>query len=474
MHKLGIIVPYRNREDQLKKFLVHIKRFLKESSISKYEIIIVDQIDSKKFNRGKLLNIGFLEAEKKGCDYVIFHDVDMLPIEVSYDYSDKPLQLANVFLSDGKFTRSIQRNYFGGATLFNMKDFNLINGYSNKYKGWGFEDDDLLLRCREQNLDLEYESYRTLNFNKRLLYFNGKDSYVKIRNDYITVRPYSYIATFYPDQINCVPSEITDEFAVFGIPGRDLNLSFNSFSTYKFETFLNDDTPAAITSDYMPNLPMQVFINVNPKLNRIQFFINGKEVGTKYCHKKFRDYKTEPYLYIGVADPNRKTKQKYFQGYVSNFGIIHGELSLEEIRTLFISNPNEPLDTQNEFLDGRWYAYYDSLNYSKLKNSLQDTSGRYNHGEVHNVSIESTRTGKVTRVKFPYRRTGTYQLIKHDEAGYTDGFWKDWSSRENQLRYYRLVNSGTSGYDKDGLHNCKYKATSSKLGSKVTILKAIT
>lgn len=474
MHKLGIIVPYRKREAQLKKFLKHIQKFLKKSNIQTFCIIVVDQIDRKKFNRGKLLNIGFIEAEKKGCDYVVFHDVDMLPTDVSYEYSDKPLQLANVFINDGDFTRSIQRNYFGGATLFTVKDFKSVNGYSNKYKGWGFEDDDLLLRCREVGLELEKESYRTLDFDKRLLYFNGKNSFVKIKNNFITVRPYSYVATFFPEPIECNPSEITDEFAVFGIPGEDLNLSYNSFSTYKFETFLNNSTPVSITSDYSPNLPLQAVININPKLNRMQFFLNGKEVGSKYCHKKLKDYRPEPFLYLGVADPNRKTKQKYFKGYISNFGIIHGELSLQEVRKLFRTNPNKSLSKENSFLEGRWYSYYDSLNYSKLKGLVLDDSGRFNHGVYNNVKLKSIKTGKVTKIQFPYRRKGIFQLIKHKEAGYTDGFWKDWSSRENQLRYYRLVNSKNSGYTTDGLTTCKYKHSIENINKLVTIVKATT
>ena len=127
-----------------------------------------------------------------------------------------------------------------------------------------------------------------------------------IRDRYRTVRPYSYLVTFFPDVIDCDPSEITDEFAIFGIPGHDLNLSFNSFSRYKFELFLKDNTPVSITSDFIPNLPLQVFININPKLNRAQYFINGKEVGTKYWgNRALRLYEEEPYLYLGVADPTK-------------------------------------------------------------------------------------------------------------------------------------------------------------------------
>lgn len=474
MHKLGIIVPYRNREEQLKLFNDYIIRFLKNQNIVDYIVIVVNQHDRKKFNRGKLLNIGFLEAKARGCDYVIFHDVDMIPWEVDYSYDNKPLQLANKFIKDGDFNRTIQRNYFGGVTMFTVEDFEKINGYSNKYKGWGFEDDDLLLRCREVNLDLEVEPYRVPGINKRLPYFNGKDSYVKIKNNFTTVRPFSFVTTFIPDPVECNPSEITDEFAVFGIPGEDLNLSYNSFSTYKFELFLKNKVPVAITSDYLPNMPIQAVVNINPRLKRMQFFINGKEVNTKYWgHGGIKLYEDEPFIYIGVADPNRETKQKYFKGYISNFGILHGELSLKEIRKLFLSDPDLPLTDTNPELDVRWKAYFDSSMFSVLTNSWVDSTPIKLIGENNNVKYKYLTTPKVHKVKFPYRRSGTYKLKKHEEAGYTDGFWKDWSSRENQLRYYRHVKNG-SDFKNEGLSNCKYRVAIAEETDKYIKLNAIT
>jgi len=92
-HKLGIIVPYRNRYFDLVEFKSHITEYLSESGID-YSLIIVEQDDAKSFNRGKLLNIGTIYAKKLGCDYVVFHDLDMLPKEVDYSYSDVPLHLA--------------------------------------------------------------------------------------------------------------------------------------------------------------------------------------------------------------------------------------------------------------------------------------------------------------------------------------------------------------------------------------------
>ena len=478
MHKLGIIVPYRNRETQLELFKHRIVDYLKyNTDIQDYVVIVVDQIDKKLFNRGKLLNIGFVEAKNRGCDYVVFHDVDMIPIEVDYSYNSHPLQLANRFIADGDFTRTIQRNYFGGATMFTVKDFEKINGYSNKYKGWGFEDDDLLLRCRECELDLETVPYRTASLDKKAIYFNGKDSYIKLHNKYRTIRPFSIIATFMPEKIECNPSEITDEFTLFSIPGHDLNITYNSFNRHKFELFLKDNTPVSLTSEYLPPLPVQVVVNINPRLKRVQYFINGKEQATKYWDgDKIRLYEDEPYMFLGVANPDRKEKQNYFNGYLVNFGILNGELSLEEIRKIFLSDPNKPINfTQPELLD-RWTGYWDSSSVidSSTEYTAIDTSGYDNHGWGINCSLKHISTSKVTKIKFPYRSTNTFQLIKHEERGYTDGFWKDWSSRENQLRYYRLLNSKISNYKNDGISNCKYRVNIVEDSEKYIKLNTIT
>ena len=80
MKKLGIIVPYRNRHSHLTEFKKQITSYLDDNSYDNYVIIIVEQYKVGLFNRGMLLNIGFKEAKKQNCDYVVFHDVDMKPL----------------------------------------------------------------------------------------------------------------------------------------------------------------------------------------------------------------------------------------------------------------------------------------------------------------------------------------------------------------------------------------------------------
>ncbi len=79
-NKLALIVPYRNREINLKAFLIYMHRFLTEQKINHYVIYVIEPSKDIRFNRARLLNIGYLEALKEdNYTCFIFHDVDMLP-----------------------------------------------------------------------------------------------------------------------------------------------------------------------------------------------------------------------------------------------------------------------------------------------------------------------------------------------------------------------------------------------------------
>ena len=169
MPKLGIIVPYRNRRTHLNHFTTAIKNYFNNSKIN-YELIIVEQADKKSFNRGALLNIGVKKAQELECTYVALHDVDMLPEDVDYSDVRVPTHLATNFISENKeMKRIVFDEYFGGVTLFPINDYFHVNGYSNKYWGWGFEDDDLMLRCIENNIPgmdtgFTFNSYKRYKF----------------------------------------------------------------------------------------------------------------------------------------------------------------------------------------------------------------------------------------------------------------------------------------------------------------------
>ncbi len=155
--KLAIIVPFRDnayqkRSKQLSVFIPFMNRYLTELHHRDFVILVVEQShDGRKFNRGKLLNVGFMQALDMGCDYCIFHDVDLLPDRQLFafygQYPDTPIHLA----ANWNKYRHLE-GFFGGACSFNMRDFVQVNGFPNNFWGWGAEDDELYLRTVERGL----------------------------------------------------------------------------------------------------------------------------------------------------------------------------------------------------------------------------------------------------------------------------------------------------------------------------------
>ena len=163
--KLSIVVPYRNREEHLKKFVPYMEEYLVKEGIP-FHIYIIHQADDKAFNRAKLLNVGYKESEDS--DYFAFHDVDMLPMDSDYSYIDCPTHLATRAEQFG--FRLPYDGYFGGVTLFDKESFIKINGYSNEYWGWGAEDDDVLLRCSIMGVSASRKDcgYRSLSHDRSI------------------------------------------------------------------------------------------------------------------------------------------------------------------------------------------------------------------------------------------------------------------------------------------------------------------
>ncbi len=132
MKRCAFIIPFRDRYPHLTRFIPHYrKRF------PTIKIFVIEQANGKPFERGTLINIGYLEF-KYEFDYFVCHDVDMLLNKGSYDYAENPTQLATHV---EQFEYQIPcPDYFGGVTMFTNEDFEKVNGYSNKFTGWGAED----------------------------------------------------------------------------------------------------------------------------------------------------------------------------------------------------------------------------------------------------------------------------------------------------------------------------------------------
>jgi hypothetical protein len=142
--RLAIIVPYRDRTEHLAAFVRHVPMYFERDKLDRqitHAIHIVEQTGRAPFNRGKLLNCGYVLA--RDADYFCFHDVDYLPIWADYSWSPHPARL----IWHGLRMQEDPENFFGAVTLFDKPVFERVNGFPNSYWGWGFEDTELRLRC---------------------------------------------------------------------------------------------------------------------------------------------------------------------------------------------------------------------------------------------------------------------------------------------------------------------------------------
>ena len=183
--KTVIIVPYRNRAEHLNVFLIHMHDFLQRQQIE-YCIVVSEQINKGKFNKGILMNAAFEETKLFfDFDCVVFHDVDMLPENDFNMYSCKNAN--NTFKSPIHLSTKIDKyNYkypygtdFGGVTMLSRKQYETTNGHSNLFWGWGREDSDIEWRVANHSLtintpqDVDFGRY-TMMYHKHMGNFQNE------------------------------------------------------------------------------------------------------------------------------------------------------------------------------------------------------------------------------------------------------------------------------------------------------------
>jgi hypothetical protein len=192
-HKLCILLPYRDgcqrmnrarvgeRAAHLKHFLTYMQDFLMSSGHVAFDFVVMNQTDRGLFNKGVLYNVGANVAVARGCDFVALHDVDHLPTVRSNTYSwpDRPIHLctnssSDIFLAHTVNDRNpIFGDWAGGVVLLQLKQFAIVNGFSNLYNGWGHEDKDFYYRVKQvfgpiDRLDRGIGHYKALGHSTKL------------------------------------------------------------------------------------------------------------------------------------------------------------------------------------------------------------------------------------------------------------------------------------------------------------------
>lgn len=70
------------------------------------------------------------------------------PVRASFVTSLRPSIIPSESLIFNISRRYHYKNFIGGILMLTLRDFRSLNGMSNKYWGWGLEDDELFLRIR--------------------------------------------------------------------------------------------------------------------------------------------------------------------------------------------------------------------------------------------------------------------------------------------------------------------------------------
>ncbi len=448
-HYLGVCIPYRDtgdgvRKGHLDKLVPYLTKYLDERNI-KHKIFIGHQVDDKMFNRSGTKNAAFLAAKEEGCDYVAFHDVDMLPEgEVDYSYpTDNPTHIAT-YLSQWDYNlRDIE--YFGGVVLFTIEQFEKVNGYHTNYWGWGMEDDDLFWRCHLKGMTND----RRLKGPglKSVCEFDGINDYIEIPssrslhnfnsknfNMEMLVKPISNV----DEQFMIGDEDDYKQYPIFSRQGWDFAISYsnsraisNSMWTWKNELLYS-------WVKRYPNQWTLINLNVDNLNKEIRLSVNGEEsemrhgTGTEsplVYTDHLKRYGSQS-MYMGK--PNKTNpQQKYFKG---------------EVATLKIHNSRGDL-----ILD------YDFNNASKQV--IYDNSGHDNHGYINGCKIKNEVIKEIPHTVVPHRRFSRFECLPHEDEGIVDGKFSKSSTSLNEKLYRFKMQDNQIDIDNDeyGVRNMKYK-----------------
>ena len=451
--KLGVCVPYRDRELHLNEFIPKVGKYLKDRNID-FQMYFCHQVDDKLFNRGATKNIAAKHALEEGCDYIVWHDIDMIPLEdggADYSFPDKaPRHIATkIEQMDWKLK---YHEYFGGAVLFSKEHLEKTNGYSNDYWDWGMEDDDLFWRCHKEGLT--DDSYLDVELeNKSYIRFNGNSSSVEIPvpDEFKNFNRKSHTVSvltraFQMPEKNPIfligsKSRRYVEYPIFRIPGYDYGISFNNsraLSCTFWNTFNQHNYMWLKRYDNQWSWVTVVFDDYN-KLSH--FYLNGTEVDSlagfgspspfKY-EGRLKKYNVDR-IYLGTT-PSEKADSpiKYFKGDIAAVKIWDRDLTPTEVKNLHKTEPKDGLIYNLDIEDVDSY-------------------------ESKDIIIKSEDL-KVPNSILPFREDGKMRCLPHKDEGIVGGkFVKGDTTAKNEERYVLQMQQGKIDYKNDGISTLKYE-----------------
>lgn len=389
-----------------------MREYLKRWVLLEYEFIVAEQDDSDLFNRGLLLNCGFIQAREQGCNRVCFHDIDLLPLDSQYYsiFPEEPLELVKNIEGSKE---PIPYNYFGGVTLVSNADFERVNGYSNRYEGWGFEDDDFLVRCHLKQVGKAYARYDVPGTGGSAVLFDGTTQVSKK----FKLRKGSFLLL-----VDFVP-----EYPEEGVGYRDMDLvslkdpesgtetriSYDKFSSYRAVVWDKSYNNFSITTGKAPLLHSRCLLYLDADRQTYSFYWNGKRVG-KYRVRGNAVLPDSP----KVPKEFEITIGNNFKGKLLEAACVtfREELTEEQLQRLSL----EAVDLQEHFDVSSYFQYSGS--------DADETTAVWYPKDINSRGF----------VKIPLQvEKGTFRSLGHSRNLVVDGHYLPEICR-NQDLYYRV------------------------------------
>ena len=454
--KLGVCVPYRNREAHLAEFIPKVGKYLEDRGIE-YCMYFAHQKDTKLFNRGAMKNIAAKVAFEEGCDYIVWHDIDMIPTEgggADYSYpEDYPVHIAtNISQMDYKLKYF---EYFGGAVLFTREQVEKTNGYSNEYWDWGSEDDDLFWRCYLEGM--VDEKLAGVEEDAEAFYFSGQDSYIKIPTTGTRLKNFSGMshtieitckAYQQPDKVQMYllgdPNRQYVEFPILCIPGYDYGINFNNSKALSLQFWNTFNQHNYLWCKKYEDQWSTVTVVLDALKQQARMYLNGREINAELGEGSFSPYtwlgRLKRYgdlpIYLG-SSPSvpREDPRRFFRGAIRRVRIWPFALEPEEVSRWFRRPQEHPDDTILDI----------TPEFSNVPN------------EQYNVEKRREDICLVDSI-LPYRRQGRFECLPHPDEGIVGGrFVKGKPSADNERRYRTQMQQGKIDYKNDGIAQVKYK-----------------
>jgi len=465
-HKLGICIPYRNRFDHLQKLTEDLGEYLKNRGID-HKFYVAHQVDNKLFNRGLMKNIAAKFAFDDGCDYIAWHDVDMVPFsdDCDYSYPEKyPIHIATK-LSKYDFKLNYEQ-YFGGVILFTKDQVIKTNGYSNDYWDWGMEDDDLFYRCYFEGYVEKriYKKYKKRKFSR----FNGDNSYVEIpwikSINKILGSDHTVCALFkaeqqpekYKDWLIGTDDKKFIEFPVF---------RKQSYSPYCI-SFNNSRAVTSMISDFSSSQIYNwikrddgvwswVTTSYDSSSGHFNFFLNDelarsnekgiKENKSTIINNDLFQYRDKEKSIVGYNGDEENPL--FFRGEIAELMIFDKAVKIPGDVTKFHDLKHKPV----------LHFKFDLIENGEIEDVMGGIKAKAYNLEIVEDSIE------VSDMPIPYRREGSFECLPHIDEGLVNNKWaKGETTARNEKRFVTEMQRKCINYKSEGFNSMKYELVSTK------------